>query len=272
MLWTSFTPPSSFSSLSSYTPSPSCRFLTSSCHFDEYSLSSTGHVVLRLRYHQMTCSFLPPRLVMWLLFRLKIVLEGCPLFHPASFSLVNFCTRDVPLNPKLIKIRTDIVWEEVVLNFHKERKLLNGIVIYLTRVTRGWRFPVFFLSLNSIFFFLLLITESSHKVEGITTHPNWSIPFARSYLEKIARSRKMNPLLPDTYYRLHGFLIQSSVYPYLSLSPPSSPLPGIALSPILLLFLLWLIFIIEREILFAQVQGRLHSYFATSLSRSWVRP
>jgi hypothetical protein len=43
-----------------------------------------------------------------------------------SFSYVSQARRDKPVDPKIFRIRTDVSWEDVVLNYNKERKFLNG--------------------------------------------------------------------------------------------------------------------------------------------------
>jgi hypothetical protein len=44
-----------------------------------------------------------------------------------SFSYECHARRDIPVNPKIYRIRTDVSWEEVVCNSAKEKTFLNGI-------------------------------------------------------------------------------------------------------------------------------------------------
>jgi hypothetical protein len=43
-----------------------------------------------------------------------------------TFSYESHARRDLPVNPKIFRIRTDVTWEEVVYNSSLERQYLNG--------------------------------------------------------------------------------------------------------------------------------------------------
>ena len=43
-----------------------------------------------------------------------------------SYSYEGHNARDLPVSPKIFRIRKDLLWLDVVLNFRRERKFLNG--------------------------------------------------------------------------------------------------------------------------------------------------
>lgn len=44
-----------------------------------------------------------------------------------SFSYENIARRDLPVNPKIYRVRTDLSWQEVVYSSVKEEKFLSGM-------------------------------------------------------------------------------------------------------------------------------------------------
>lgn len=48
-----------------------------------------------------------------------------------TFSYENHARRDLPVNPKIYRIRTDLDWQEVINNFKKEETFLSGIHSFL---------------------------------------------------------------------------------------------------------------------------------------------
>lgn len=46
-----------------------------------------------------------------------------------SFSFENYARRDVPVNPKIYRIRSDLSWLDVVHSAVKESKFISGIII-----------------------------------------------------------------------------------------------------------------------------------------------
>jgi hypothetical protein len=44
-----------------------------------------------------------------------------------SFAYENYARRDLPMNPKIYRIRTDLSWQEVVYSAVKEEKTLMGM-------------------------------------------------------------------------------------------------------------------------------------------------
>jgi hypothetical protein len=56
-----------------------------------------------------------------------------------TFSFESHARREVPVNPKICRIGTDISWENVVFNSIKERKFLGGM--YMVKgVKKGVQF------------------------------------------------------------------------------------------------------------------------------------
>ena len=45
-----------------------------------------------------------------------------------SFSYENYARRDLPVNPKIYRVRTDLSWQEVVYSSVKEEKFLTGML------------------------------------------------------------------------------------------------------------------------------------------------
>ena len=52
-----------------------------------------------------------------------------------SFSFESSARRELPVNPRIYRIRTDIEWEDVVENVANEQRFLNGI--WCVRVARA---------------------------------------------------------------------------------------------------------------------------------------
>lgn len=45
-----------------------------------------------------------------------------------TFSYESNSRRDAPVNPTIYRVRTDLSWDDVVLNFRKEKRQLNSII------------------------------------------------------------------------------------------------------------------------------------------------
>eukprot|EP00026_Physarum_polycephalum_P005007 Phypoly_transcript_05033.p1 GENE.Phypoly_transcript_05033~~Phypoly_transcript_05033.p1 ORF type:complete len:665 (+),score=73.56 Phypoly_transcript_05033:296-1996(+) len=86
-----------------------------------------------------------------------------------TFSFERYARKDVPANPKIQRIRTDIDWADVVDNSLKEPLYLND----------------------------------RNRV-GFTAKPigHWTAKTMRNFFEKIARKMKMDPLVPYTWYNI----------------------------------------------------------------------
>jgi hypothetical protein len=44
-----------------------------------------------------------------------------------TFYCESYVRRDVPMNPKVVRIRTDVSWEDVVLNYFKQKKYIGKL-------------------------------------------------------------------------------------------------------------------------------------------------
>eukprot|EP00026_Physarum_polycephalum_P003234 Phypoly_transcript_03244.p1 GENE.Phypoly_transcript_03244~~Phypoly_transcript_03244.p1 ORF type:complete len:742 (+),score=88.29 Phypoly_transcript_03244:221-2446(+) len=78
--------------------------------------------------------------------------------------------REVPLNPKIVRLRHDLSWQDVLNNYHKDRSYLN---------------------------------ESS-IVSGFVARPAgyWTKRNLRLFLEQVAKNRSMDPLVAETWYSI----------------------------------------------------------------------
>lgn len=45
-----------------------------------------------------------------------------------TFSFDSYARRDLPVNPKIYRIRTDISWDDVQHNYAKEKQYLSGMI------------------------------------------------------------------------------------------------------------------------------------------------
>lgn len=43
-----------------------------------------------------------------------------------TFSYESYARRDLPVNPRIFRIRTDVSWDDVIRNLSNEKKFLNG--------------------------------------------------------------------------------------------------------------------------------------------------
>lgn len=48
-----------------------------------------------------------------------------------TFSYEKSFQKDIPSNPKIFRVRSDISWEDVVYNARKEKKYLNGNNLFI---------------------------------------------------------------------------------------------------------------------------------------------
>ena len=123
-----------------------------------------------------------------------------------TFSYELHARRDVLVNPKIYKVRTDVSWEEVQHNFMIQKKQLAGNTIFIL--------------LRHLLTYLLVNTHvnfTSHHDEIIG---QWTAKKMRSYLEHFAKRKGLNPLVAETWYSLpHKELVKDKVlYPL----PPRS--------------------------------------------------
>eukprot|EP00026_Physarum_polycephalum_P000948 Phypoly_transcript_00949.p1 GENE.Phypoly_transcript_00949~~Phypoly_transcript_00949.p1 ORF type:complete len:1118 (+),score=84.56 Phypoly_transcript_00949:49-3402(+) len=93
-----------------------------------------------------------------------------------SFSYESGARRELPVNPQIYRVRTDIEWEDVVESAANEQRFLND----------------------------------SSAVPGFTSHPlyHWNLKNMRSLLESLAKNKSMDPLSPETWYNLNSSAIR----------------------------------------------------------------
>jgi hypothetical protein len=46
-----------------------------------------------------------------------------------TFSFDNYARRDLPVNPKIYRVRTDISWDDVIHNYAKEKHYVSGMIV-----------------------------------------------------------------------------------------------------------------------------------------------
>eukprot|EP00026_Physarum_polycephalum_P003961 Phypoly_transcript_03978.p1 GENE.Phypoly_transcript_03978~~Phypoly_transcript_03978.p1 ORF type:complete len:727 (+),score=78.73 Phypoly_transcript_03978:92-2272(+) len=102
--------------------------------------------------------------------------QDVPLPSPAigdvvTFSCDNFSRQELPVSPKIIRIRTDVLWEDVVLNLATEKRQLNSQS--------------------------LVFGDYTVKPAGF-----WNLKNMRKFLEDFARKRKLDPHVASTWYNL----------------------------------------------------------------------
>ena len=57
----------------------------------------------------------------------KVEVSNISVGDIVTFSYENNAKRNVPVNPKIFRIRTDLLWKDVVQLFYKEKRHLNGM-------------------------------------------------------------------------------------------------------------------------------------------------
>lgn len=72
-----------------------------------------------------------------------------------TFSYQSYSRREVPVGPKIYRIRTDVTWPEIVANDTKDKVYLNGL-LFIVNI-----FLLFFLLFIFIYFFQQKLTFSS---------------------------------------------------------------------------------------------------------------
>eukprot|EP00026_Physarum_polycephalum_P002429 Phypoly_transcript_02435.p1 GENE.Phypoly_transcript_02435~~Phypoly_transcript_02435.p1 ORF type:complete len:884 (+),score=75.70 Phypoly_transcript_02435:120-2771(+) len=85
-----------------------------------------------------------------------------------TFSYEAFARRDVPVNPTIFRIRTDLAWDDLVERATRSKKYLNETSE---------------------------VKELNTLVQG-----QWTLRTMRQYMENFARGRNMDPLEPKTWY------------------------------------------------------------------------
>eukprot|EP00026_Physarum_polycephalum_P001467 Phypoly_transcript_01469.p1 GENE.Phypoly_transcript_01469~~Phypoly_transcript_01469.p1 ORF type:complete len:1107 (+),score=182.36 Phypoly_transcript_01469:326-3322(+) len=86
-----------------------------------------------------------------------------------SFSSESQARRELPVGPKIFRVRTDVSWADVLRSYREQQHL-----------------------------------NASSKMEGFTTQPirHWTVAKMRNFMEKFARAKNMDPFLPSTWYNI----------------------------------------------------------------------
>ena len=120
-----------------------------------------------------------------------------------TFSFDSYARRDLPVNPKIYRIRTDISWDDAQHSYAKEKHYLSG-------------------KLCCPRFVIILMFFSEHlSLPGFTTQPvgHWTAKNMRAFLENYASQRGLNPLLAETWYNVPRTIFNHFAVPHL----PSLP-------------------------------------------------
>jgi len=113
-----------------------------------------------------------------------------PVGAIVSFSFDNAARRDVPVNPKVYRVRRDVAWEEVVQNALRDKHLQQF---------QGKNFFFFFL-----FFFRLYLLSIFVFLVNFSTRPvgHWTGKNMRLMMMNVAKSRNLDPLIANTWYSI----------------------------------------------------------------------
>ena len=68
-----------------------------------------------------------PNGITFLVTKEKVEVSNISVGDIVTFSYENNAKRDVPANPRIFRIRTDLLWKDVVQLFYKEKRHLNGM-------------------------------------------------------------------------------------------------------------------------------------------------
>ena len=110
-----------------------------------------------------------------------------------TFSFDANARRDVPTNPKIFRVRSDVVWDDLVRNSRMDKQRVDGM---LRNPKQRKRSPYVVLGSNVF----------TTKPQGYWTSKNM-----RAYMENFAKRRHMDPLLPETWLHSFSEFVQSKV-------------------------------------------------------------
>jgi hypothetical protein len=118
-----------------------------------------------------------------------------------TFSYETSARRELPVQPEIYRTRTDVSWQDVVLNYAKEQKYRNGT--------------------NFLALLFAYIHAEYFQTVSFTTKPRgyWAPDNMRAFLVHFAKSLKMDPLQPDTWYNIPFKQIYETKVPLSYLSP-----------------------------------------------------
>ena len=112
-----------------------------------------------------------------------------------TFSYENYSRRELPVNPKLLRVRKDVSWEEILAD-HTLSTPHSQSLSGMKRVRS--------LSISPL---LNFVTEMSSKHGGFSAGPAqyWSVgrrKNVRLFFEKVAKYKNLDPLQASTWYNM----------------------------------------------------------------------
>jgi len=118
------------------------------------------------------------------------VLVPCPeIGDVVTFSCDNFSRKEMPDSPKIIRIRPDVLWEDVVINTATEKRHLNSMHNRRKKSSLIYNIP----GLSLVF------GDYSTKPVGY-----WNLKNMRLFLEDFARKKNLDPHLASTWYTINA--------------------------------------------------------------------
>jgi hypothetical protein len=103
-----------------------------------------------------------------------------------TFSYAINARRELPINPEITRIRTNITWTDIIASNGTEEKFLNGIC-----GTNSW---------------IIVLTQSLEQlhIKRFTTQSQgyWTAANMRLFMETFAKSFNLDPLLAETWYKI----------------------------------------------------------------------
>jgi hypothetical protein len=114
-----------------------------------------------------------------------------------TFSFDNQRRQDLPVCPKIERIRTDLLWDDVVSSFAQEKQYINGTY-------EGWLAEVLGTNDGS---------ANTMLNDGYTKsmRNNWTPNQMRNILESFAKSGSMDPQVPATWHVIRDAIHKSKV-------------------------------------------------------------
>eukprot|EP00026_Physarum_polycephalum_P001538 Phypoly_transcript_01540.p1 GENE.Phypoly_transcript_01540~~Phypoly_transcript_01540.p1 ORF type:complete len:1069 (+),score=95.14 Phypoly_transcript_01540:45-3251(+) len=99
-----------------------------------------------------------------------VLIPTPPVGSVVTFSYESNARRDDPVHPQIFRLRSDLQWEDVVYNAIRDKKYLSGHL----------------------------------RTAGFTSRPPgyWTPKNMRLFMESFAKSKNLDPLLPETWYKI----------------------------------------------------------------------
>ena len=118
-----------------------------------------------------------------------VLIPTPPIGSVVTFSFESNARREDPLHPQIYRLRSDLLWEDVVYNAIRDTKYLSGNLSVFT--------PLLYLLFN-------VVIAGHLRTAGFTSQPPgyWTSKNMRLFMEAFARSKNLDPLVPETWYRI----------------------------------------------------------------------